>query len=54
MVYYSTHVTCTFFVCETVRVSSPAPEPVPDPFEDADSLEELEEEIVVLAAHLDC
>ena len=55
MFYYSTQVVYTFCVCETVRVSSPTPEPdsVPDPFEDADSLEELEEEIVVLAAHLD-
>ena len=34
--------------------SSPAPgqASVPDPFEDADALEELEEEIVVLSAHL--
>jgi hypothetical protein len=44
MVYYSTHVVCTFLVCETVVA-------VPDPFDDADALEELEEEIVVLAAH---
>jgi hypothetical protein len=44
MFYYSTHVVCTFLVCET-------PAPVPDPFDDADALGDLEEEIVVLAAH---
>jgi hypothetical protein len=31
---------------------TPAAAPVPDPFDDADALEELEEEIVILSAHL--
>jgi hypothetical protein len=41
-------------VRETAEVYAPDPSPdsSPDPFEDADALEELEEEIVVLAAHL--
>ncbi len=47
-------------LCETAPVydvddapeSSSAPGPVPDPFTDADALDELEEEIVILAAHL--
>ena len=44
-------------VCETAEEyaapeSSSAPGPAPDPFTDADALEELEEEIVILAAHL--
>jgi hypothetical protein len=37
---------------ESFPESSLAPGPAPDPFTDADALEELEEEIVVLAAHL--
>ena len=35
-----------------VPTPSPLGAPVPDPFEDVDALEELEEEIVILAAHL--
>ncbi len=35
-----------------VYVPSSSPVPAPDPFEDVDALEELEEEIVILAAHL--
>ena len=51
--YYAPFVIRTFRVCETARVySSPSPSPVLDPFEDADALEELEEEIVILAAHI--
>ncbi len=48
-------------VADTVRLreaaeaylpdSTPSPAPLPDPFEDADALEELEEKIAVLAAH---
>ncbi len=62
---FARHVTCTFLVRETVRVyaaSTPAPEstpepepdptPVPHPYEDVNALEELEEEIVLLAAHI--
>ena len=49
--YYAPFVIRTFRVCETARVYS-APTPVPDPFEDADALEELEEKIVILAAHI--
>jgi len=52
MVQFAPHVAVTFRVRETVRVyASPAPAPVPDPFDDCDALEELEEEIVLLAAH---
>ena len=32
--------------------SGPEPGPIPDPFDDADALEELEEEITTLAAHI--
>ena len=46
MVYYSTHVVCTFFVCETVRVAR-----FPGPVRGRRRTGELEEEIVVLAAH---
>ena len=49
--YYAPLVVSTFRVCETVRVYS-APTSVPDPFEDCDALEELEERIVILAAHI--
>ncbi len=53
MVCFAPHVAVTFRVCETETVySTPAPSPVPDPFEDCDALEELEEEIVILAAHI--
>jgi hypothetical protein len=59
MVCFAPQIAVTLRVRETVSVYSasaspqaPAVAPVPDPFEDADSLEELEEEIVVLAAHL--
>ena len=48
-------------VADTVRLREAAevylpdptssPVPVPDPFQDVDALEELEEEIVILAAH---
>jgi len=52
MVCFATQVAVTLHVRETVaayHLSSP----VLDPFDDAEALEELEEEIVVLAAHLD-
>jgi len=49
--YYAAFVVSTFRVCETARVYS-TPTSVPDPFEDCDALEELEEEIVILAAHI--
>jgi len=53
MVCFAPHVAVTFRVCETARVySTPDATPVPDPFEDCDALEELEEEIVILAAHI--
>jgi len=51
MVCFAPDVAVTFRVCETARVYS-TPNPAPDPFEDADALEELEEEIVILAAHI--
>jgi len=50
--YYAPFVIRTFRVCDTARVYSTAA-PVPDPFDDCDALEELEEEIVILAAHID-
>jgi len=34
------------------RAVDPAPVPMPDPFDDADALEELEEQITTLAAHI--
>ncbi len=50
---YAPPVSLTFRVCETVRIySTPTPTPVPNPFDDCDALEELEEEIVILAAHI--
>ncbi|MFQ5747682.1 MAG: DUF222 domain-containing protein [Gemmatimonadota bacterium] len=61
MVQFAPHVTRALLVCEVAGVYSasqaapvPASEPAsaPDPFEDADALEELEEEIAVLAAHI--
>ena len=42
-------------LCETApeyAVADPSADPILDPFADADALEELEEEIVILAAHL--
>ena len=54
MVCFAPRVALTFRVCESVRVyPTPAATPVPDPFEDCDALEELEEKIVILAAHID-
>ncbi len=54
MVQFAPHVALTFRVCETARVyPTPDATPVPDPFDDCDALEELEEEIVILAAHID-
>ena len=35
-----------------VPVPVPVPAPVPEPFDDADALEELEDEIATLAAHI--
>jgi len=53
MVCFAPHVAVTFRICETETVfASPSPTPVLDPFEDCDALEELEEEIVILAAHI--
>ncbi|TFG66228.1 MAG: HNH endonuclease [Gemmatimonadales bacterium] len=55
MVRFASHVVCTFLVREMVMVYSacaPVPASPRDPFEDADALEELEEEIVILAAHI--
>ena len=57
MVRFTRHMICTFVVRETVSVYStsapaPAPAPTPDPLCDADALDELEEEIVILAAHI--
>jgi len=37
---------------ETSGPETAADAPLPDPFNDADSLEELEEEITILAAHI--
>jgi len=51
MVQFAPHVAVTFRVCETETVFA-SPSPVPDPFDDCDALEELEEEIVILAAHI--
>ncbi len=51
MVRFAPHVAVTFRVCETETVYA-SPSPVPDPFDDCDALEELEEEIVILAAHI--
>ena len=54
MVQFAPRVACTFRVCETAIVyPTPTATSVLDPFEDADALEELEEEIVILAAHID-
>ena len=67
MVYFAPQVASPFLVREQIRladayrraadapVAEPfeaAPAPVPDPFDDADALEELEEEIATLAAHI--
>ncbi|MEN8145211.1 MAG: DUF222 domain-containing protein, partial [Gemmatimonadota bacterium] len=55
MVRFARHITCTFLVRETVSAYSASSSPAAsgsDPFDDADSLEELEEEIAVLAAHI--
>ncbi len=52
MVQFATQVAVTFHVCETVAAYQPS-SPVPDPFDDADALEEIEEEVVVLSAHID-
>ena len=51
MVCFAPHVAVTFRICETETVYA-SPTPVPDPLDDCDALEELEEEIVVLAAHI--
>ncbi len=51
MVCFAPHVAVTFRICETETVYASA-SPVPDPFDDCDALEELEEEIVILAAHI--
>jgi len=54
MVCFAPHVAVTFRIRETETVYATAsPTPVPDPFDDCDALEELEEEIVILAAHID-
>jgi len=53
MVQFAPDVAVTFRICETESVyASPSSTSVPDPFEDCDALEELEEEIVILAAHI--
>ncbi len=49
MVRFASHMTCTFIVCESVAVYAA---PTPDLLDDADALDELEEEIVVLSAHI--
>ena len=51
MIRYATLPTCTFHVRETAHVYS-ASVPDPNPVADVDALEALEEEIVLLAAHL--
>jgi len=50
MVCFATQVAATLHIRETASVYAAAADAA-DPFEDADSLEELEEEIVILAAH---
>ena len=54
MIGFAPFVPVTVRVCEAAEVYAPSssPVPVPDPFEDVDALEELGEEIVILAAHL--
>ena len=54
VVYFAPLAAHTFQVREALQeYVSPDPTSVPDPFDDADSLGELEEEIVILSAHLD-
>jgi hypothetical protein len=51
MIRYATLPSCTFHVRETARVYAAAAAPA-EPRDDVDALEALEEEIVLLAAHL--
>ncbi len=51
MVQFAPLVADTVRFREAAEAYLPDPTPQPDPFQDADALEELEEEIVILAAH---